>query len=231
MKLTEIVQNIKSYLYNNRIPNSNRLDDRQIIYWINTQRSLWLRREYNQMREIKNNERQVLYNVEMQAIGDENSPINLQSTMSISRSVYKIPRTIHNYLNEGIVAIRGLNKLSERINLCSREEAIYKGNGWFNKGRLFAFQDEDYIWIKYGNKNDKVNLLTNIQVEGVFENPLDVDIFNGTPNEIRLGRTEYPISSAFVTFMESEILKINIQRFISDAETNDEEQEPRRTSS
>lgn len=223
MKLPELVENIKSYLYNNRIPNSNKLDDRQIIHWINRQRALWLRREYNQMREVRNNEKQILYKISLEVIGDEFSPITLNNNMSILRSSYKVPRTIQYHVNDGILAVRGVNKLSERISYTDRESALYKGNGWFNRKKIFAFKDDDYIWIKYGPNADKDKIIKYVQVEGVFENPLEVDIFNGTPYAIQKGDSEYPISAAFMDFIDSEILKINVQRFVSDGNPNDEE--------
>ena len=223
MKLPELVENIKSYLYNNREPSSSRLDDRQIIHWINRQRALWLRREYNQMREVRNNEKQILNNVSLEIIEDVNSPIIINSNMSLLRSKYKIPRAIQFHISDGILAVRGQNKLSERISYTDRETALYKGNGWFNRKRMFAFKDDDYIWIKYGSNADKDQIIKYVQVEGVFENPLEVDVFNGTSFNIKNGVSEYPISAAFMDFIDSEILKINVQRFVSDGNPNDEE--------
>ncbi len=223
MKLPELTQNIKHYLYNRRVPNSNRLDNRQIIHWLNRQRALWLRREYNQMREIKDNERQILYNVELEVIEDELHSIPPTNSASILRSVYRIPRAIQSHISDGILSVRGKNKLSKRISYTNRENAIYKGNGWFNRKKIFAFKDDDYIWITYGSNTDKSRIIKEVQVEGVFENPIDVDVFNGTPMNIKNGDTEYPVSAAFMDFIDGEILKLNIKRFVSDGNPNDEE--------
>ncbi len=223
MKLPELIQNIKSTLYNNRVPNSNLLDDRQIIYWINEVRALFLKQEYNKVRNPQNNEKQILNNVEMIVSSNELEIIDMNAK-TLLRSKNKLPRTIQYILSEGIISVRGLNTLLERINFTSRENAIYKGNGIFNKNKLFAFKHNDYLWIKYGEKNDKSSVITNVMIEGVFENPLEVDVFNGTPNQIRFGLDEYPISEAFKPYIEDQILKTNIQRFIKDINSNDEEE-------
>lgn len=223
MKLPEIIQNIKSTLYFNKVPNTHNIDDRRIIYWINEQRALWLKREYNKMREPKTNERQILYNINMEAIKDKNNPIILSDNTYLLRSTSKIPRTIEWTFSDGVTAVRGSNKLSKRINYTSREDVIYKGNGWFNKNKIWAFKDDDYVWIKYANNADKTELVKNIQLEGIFENPIDVDIFNGTPLSIKKGEEPYPVSLSFAIYIETEILKLNAQNFILDENTNDEE--------
>ena len=84
-------------------------------------------------------------------------------------------------------------------------------------------QSRYYIRVKYGKNNDRVGILKYLQVEGVFENPLDVDVFNGTDDQIRFGEKEYPVSMTFILFIEGEILKMNVQRFVADGQANDEE--------
>jgi len=223
MKLPELVQNIRTVFYNNRIPNSNLIDNRQIIYWINEQRALFLKQEYNKVRLPDNNEKQILYNIELEPYTDGFMPITINENTTLLRSKLKLPRTIQYIIGDGIISVRSTNILSERINYVTREEVIYKGNGIFNRKSIYAFKSEDYLWIKYASNSDKSRIIKTVILEGIFEDPLSVDIFNNTPDLIRFGNSEYPIAEAFLPFIEENIFKINIQRFIKDLNPNDEE--------
>lgn len=218
MKLPELIQNIKSTLYNNRVPNSNLLDNRQIIYWINEMRALWLKREYDKVRTPYQNEKQILLEIDM--IPYDTELINGKSLL-ISKN--KLPRNIHWNTSDGITRVSGLDVMSEKINHTDRESAIYKGNGKFNRKLLFSFKNDDHLWITYGSNADKSRIPSKLKIEGIFENPLEIDEFNGTTG-ILTGDSEYPVSESFLLFIETEVFKAHIQRFIKDINSDDEEE-------
>ena len=221
MKLPELIQNVKSTLYNNRVPNTHLLDNRQIIYWINEQRALWLKREYNQVRPPMQNEKQVLENIELEIVDDEDI-IDINN-YTLLKSKKKLPRTIQYNISDGVSYVSGTKMLSKKINYTTKNNMLYKGNGIFNRKQIFAFKDNDYLWIKYGHNMDKSRILKYVKLQGIFENPLEVDIFNDNDNSIRFGLSEYPVSESFLPFIETEILKTHQNFFIKDISSNDEE--------
>lgn len=223
MKLPELIQNIKSILYTNKIPATNKIDNRQIIYWINEQRALWLKREYNQIRPPQHNELQSLYNIEMEVIDNENTLGIVNKTLL--RSKKTIPRTIQYNLSDGIRYVSGTKLLSNKLNYVSKNDMLYKGNGIFNRKRIYAFKDNDYLYIKYGINTDKSRIVKHVTIQGVFENPLEVDEFNNLSNYIRFGLSEYPVSESFLPFIEEQILKTHITYFTKDIANNDEEED------
>ena len=222
MKLPELIQNIKSTLYNSRVPNTTLLDNRQIIYWINKQRALWLKREYNQLRSPQQNEKQVLNDIELKVYKNIVYPINI-ITHTLMRSKLKIPRTIQYNISDGVLGVFGKDRFDIVLNYTDRNSVIYKGNGVFNRKQIFVFKDNDYLWLKYANNLDKSRIVKNVVLEGVFENPLEVDEFNNTNDNIYEGIDEYPVSEAFLEYIEEGIYKINPNKFIKDEQANDEE--------
>ena len=66
-------------------------------------------------------------------------------------------------------------------------------------------------------------MVRNVNLEGIFENPLEVDTFNGTKNLIRFGKEEYPVSEAFLAFIEQNIWQTHINQFVMDIQANDNE--------
>ena len=131
MKLPELIQNIKSTLYNNRVPNTHNLDDRQIIYWINEQRALFLKQEYNKVRSPLHNEIQTLFDIELEISNDTSIPIDMKSN-TLLKSKKKIPRTIQWNLSDGVLGVYPTDILENNINYTDRESVIYNGNGIFN---------------------------------------------------------------------------------------------------
>jgi hypothetical protein len=78
-----------------------------------------------------------------------------------------------------------------------------------------VYKEGDYLKLKYGNQNQKTVMPIKLRATGIFENPLEVDDFNGTEDNILNGIDKYPISQKFVEYIKAEILKLNATSFYS----------------
>jgi hypothetical protein len=90
---------------------------------------------------------------------------------------------------------------------------------------IYFFKIDDYIYAKFPDTHLRVNIPTNVMIEGVFENPLEVDDFNETIDNIWDGIDEYPISRKFIEYLKNAILTTNFAPMLSipsDSTGNDE---------
>jgi hypothetical protein len=215
MKLPNIVDDLLLIISRGSIPQSSIFDKRLIIQWITNQRALWLYNEFNKGREFRNNELQILNDVELE-IDTESSMLNsLPYGTTLLRSVETLPRTIQFTSRDGIVSIRSQNKQIQRFNYVPREQVPYSGNGMFNKSMIYFFKIDDRLYAKYGPDSLRINIPNTVIVEGIFEDPLEVDEFNGFDDNIRNGISEYPVSMRFVEYIKNAILETNFLKLIT----------------
>lgn len=225
MKLHNIIDDLQLTLHRANVHNATNIDKRLLVQWVNNQRALWLSNEYNKGREFRNNEIQTLDIVEMEVDTTSSITFNLPKSITLLKSKERLPRTLQFQTRDGLVAIRPLNRQIPRFNYVSREQVPYSGNGKYNKGMVFFFKIDDYLYMKYGGDNWKNNIPLQLMLEGVFENPLEVDEFNNTIDYIWDGKDEYPISMKFVEYIKNAILETNFIRLMSsptDKMNNDE---------
>lgn len=225
MTLPELIYDVKTIIQSGKLSDDSIYDSRLITYWLNTQRALWLNNEYNKGRYVRNNEVQVLFNVEMQVINaDETTGLNLGG--QLVRSVNPLPRNIEIHSRDLITAVRSVDMIYRKaINYVSRDQAVFSGNGMMNRNELFAFKVNDYLYLKYGEQSQRDQIPLHLRVEGVFENPLEVDEFNGTLDQIWNGITQYPISAKFVDYIKGAIMQGNVIpmiKFPRDTQNNEE---------
>lgn len=231
MKLPEIVYDIKTIIHGGKIPDDTIFDNRLIAHWIDTQRALWLTNEYNKGIELENNEVQTIYDLEFEII--DSSELQIYDTdINVLRSKITVPRTLTSRTRDLITGIRGIDVLGHKLNYVRREQALYSGNGMFNRSYLYVFKHNDYLYIKYGNQNRQSAIPLHLRVEGVFEKPMEVDVTNNTIDNIWKGVTEYPISVRFVQYIKGEIIKADVNTLfntVKDSANNDEYDETGRT--
>jgi len=225
MKLPHIIDDLVLTLTRINTPNANMLDRRLLVQWLTNQRALWFANEVNKGRELMNNEIQSLTEVEMELDTSSSFYTTVPIGVSVMRSKKRLPRTIQFQTRDGLISIRPQNKQMQRFNYVAREQVPYCGNGKYNKSMIYFFKIDDYLYAKFGEESLKVNIPTKVGIEGVFENPLEVDTFNGTEDNIWDGVDEYPISMKFIEYLKNTILTTNFVPMMStpsDTTANDE---------
>lgn len=226
MKLMNIVDDLLLSIRRLNVPNANKIDKRLLVQWINNQRALWLTNEINKGREFMNNEVQTLKSVAMKPDADSSFFTTTPRGYTILKSELPLPRVIQFQVRDGVVSVRPRNKQFQRFNYVAREQAPYSGNGKYNRGMIYFFKIDDYLYAKYATDNLNVNIPTDVMLEGIFENPLEVDDFNNTVDNIWNGIDEYPISMKFVEYLKSAIITANFAQMLavpSDNTNNDED--------
>ena len=153
------------------------LDKRLIKDLINQSRANWIRKEHNKNRSIDDNIIQDLGCVDVILVDRVSANCCEVSTdCVILRSREKIPNAIELNHDKIITRISAVDFMSIPIIFMDYEQAIYFGNGRYNKKSLGAFIKNNYLYIIY-NKGAFNLLLETLNVQGVFEDPTEAAQF------------------------------------------------------
>jgi len=193
------------------------LDTRLLIRLLNSFRAIHIKNIYNQNKEIDENLAQEI-NFQVDIADQSTIPyINTEDRILISDR--EIPQVIKLSHRDLILNIRNPKILTDNYNYVSKDNAIYAGNGKFNKKDIFSFIYNDRLYIKLKRDNPKIGLITTISMRAIFENPLDCIPFQY--NEyIDPMNYEYPLTDTTWGYIKSQILQNGLQ--IINAEQNEQ---------
>lgn len=183
------------------------VDQRLIIRWLNLQRALWLKNEFNKNGVISDKVKQSFPTVMKLTSGSEIQGV--KSTSVLLKSDIEIPDTIIRQHKDTITSIHNADILNERYNYVTKDDAIYSGNGKMSSKDVFSFIYNKYLYIKTQKSNPKIKLINNIVVEGVFEDPIEVAvnyIKSGSPFYDDMER-DYPLPDTLWNYMKEQIIK------------------------
>lgn len=191
------------------------IDDRMIIRLMNQFRTQYIKNHYNQNKSIDRGLTQTI-NLEMNPV-DMSTMDFISTTHRILRSRQSIPKIIKLSHRDLVVSVRNAKLLSDSYNYVTKEDAIYAGNGKVNKKDVFVFvnhDDNDYLYVKLSKENPKLNLLTYISLQAIFENPLECKelIYSFAYDEdgytyIEDRDIEYPMTDTIWGYIKSNILR------------------------
>lgn len=201
MKLGHYVYEIRALLPNDWLD----VDQRIIVRWINLQRALWLKNEFNKNRIIDDKVKQS-FSINMKLV-NRSEVLGIKDTHVILKSNKVIPYSIVRHYNDTITSVHNPDMLGERFNYLPKDDAVYSGNGKTNTKDIFTFIYNDYLYIKINKCNPKNKLINHVVVEGVFEDPVQVDadyIYEGGIYD-EMDR-EYPLPDSLWNYMKEQII-------------------------
>lgn len=207
-KIIDYIKELRYELLKNDLLDNKLIDDRLLYEIINQQRSLWIKNELNKGRSIEDNIRQTIDGIELKVL-DDNTFKSFNTRYRILSSVQEIPRTVELSHRDNILVVRGSKFGSEKFNYIHRDKFTFAGNNRFTKDSIHCTLYKNHIYIKVDKNNTKNSLLTNISIEGVFENPIDVYMLSESAKYENYDPREeiYPISLAMWTYIKGTILQ------------------------
>jgi len=204
--LNQLTFDILELVRGNSISDDIEIDERQIIYHINNQRALWLKREMEKPgAEIDQNIEQDLGCVEL-TTADSAECCDIESGCVLLRTKKKIPKTLKFGSSENnITRVGPVDKITTPFNFVPYGRAVYSGHGKYTKDLIYAYLLNDYIYIK---TSDKIaQLMEYINVRGVFEDPTAVSAFIDCDNQSCFSLDdEYPIHTYIIPYIKEQIL-------------------------
>lgn len=172
MKISEIIQRIQSLYSKGVESDDSRLTNRHIYNKILTIRTRLIAEDRINNRKISPWNQDTLSCVEVISIPAYECPCILPpSCKTVLRSKEKLPKAI-----DGMLTSINSVENSIKIDLVNKNSARYISSNKYTGNKVNAFIEEDYLYII---RETSIGV---IQVRGVFEDPIQVDLFNLTCN-------------------------------------------------
>lgn len=208
--LNHYIYDLKGLLRNHNLVDEDLLTDRQVEFWIKTQRELWIKRRDKALIGNDNSITQTLITPVI-SIDRSYKPDLVPAEYRILRSEDQLPKAISFDSWDGIVSTGSIDMVGKRFNHCSMEEAINSGWGRFNRSQIFTFTYDSYLFLISQSYDNYWKLISQASVKGIWSDPREVGNFihiDGdpcwTPDD------EYPLSLDLWEFMKDMIYKGNI---------------------
>lgn len=211
MILNKYIYDIKGLLRNHNIVDDDLLSDRQVEFWIVSQRATWIKRRD---KAFIAKDHSLMQTVTFPVISIDRSFNNVDIPVNyrILRSEEQLPKTINFESWDGYISVGPVDMAARRFNHKEYEEAINSGWGRFNRSQIFTFSHDSYIYFISQSHDDYWKLLSQAAAIGIFEDPREVSEFthiDGQP--CWSADMEYPISLDLWAYMKDEIRKGNVE--------------------
>lgn len=168
MKIKEIIQRIQSLYSHGVESDDSRLTNRHIYNKIKTIRTKLISQDRVNIKSVSHWNQDTLFCVELESIPAYECPCLLPSTCKrVLRSKQQIPKAIEGMITS-IVSVEN----SLKIDLVNKNSARYISSNKYTGNKINAFIEEDYLYII---RDTSIGI---VQLRGVFEDPIEVDLFN-----------------------------------------------------
>lgn len=176
---------------------------REIEKEIAIQRSLLIRNELNKKRTIDPNIVQDLGCLELEET-DSSLCCNIGTGCTILQTKEDIPKTIELHYMPSITRVGPVDRRDIKYTLVSWDRAAVVGTNKYTKNLEYAVYDNNKIYVITNN-----NLLSYINVRGVFEDPKEVAKFKkcDTGKSCFSPDDPYPLNQWMFAYIEDIVLK------------------------
>jgi len=186
--LNEITYDLLQHIRANNSDDDD-IDLRSIKYWIKNQRALWLKNELGK------------WKVTSRGIIQDLGTLSLESSGTLKRTTTDVPNFLFVRGEPRITRVGPVAITDKNYSIVHYNHSHFVHNGRFNSDIVSAFLYNDRIYLV-----GAVTSLTQVNVQGVFEDPLDVTGMTAD--------SEYPIHDGFLPYVKTEILKLDVKQFI-----------------
>jgi hypothetical protein len=207
--------------YRANIKDSDPIDIRLIKNWIRTNRAKLIKQRLSQpLFAISDSLTQDLGLIEIEEIDSSIVP-NLPAKSSLFRTIIKIPRTIdRKNVGHSFIRIGPADRLTEKYDVLSLENALRSGYGRFNRNDIISFILDDRLYLY--TRGSMVFIPQYIDVIGIFEDPIMAGKIN---DPLYDDDSLYPITESIIDDLESLIFngvfKITINQLEDKVEDNE----------
>lgn len=178
---------------------------------INEQRALFLRNEYNKNRSLDPYVIQTLKCIQMELVSPFDCCFTIPSDCKILKSVKEIPNTLELFYTKGISSVGPADITLPRYILIDYSRVAYAGNGRSNRNAVYAFLYDNHLYLI--SKDPKVNLIKNITVRGVFEDPTSLGNFlDCSGNSCYSIHDPYPMNLWMWAYVKPSVLQQLMQK-------------------
>jgi len=203
----EVIYDIMEVVRGNQISDDTEISERHVIYQVDIQRALWLRKEYNKPGvSIDTQITQDLGCLELVEV-DAAECCTIELGCTVLRTKKKMPKAVKFHSSLGITRVGPIHKLKLPFTYMDYDKAIYTASAEskYSKG-VITFSLNDYVYVIMTDPN--MIHLTHINVRGVWESPAAVTDFACDVE----GTTcfsfddEYPVNIHLLPYIKEQVL-------------------------
>jgi len=193
----------------------SKLDSRIIERWINSQRALWIKNRA--FKGVISDEKYYQTLKEAQVTPSPDRFVEWSNSSSKYLTTAQIIPSVLNVKGEYLIKscrTSGLN--GKEISIVSKEDAKHIGLGKFNNSDLYGFIYDRRLFIKVPKNDYKAALITNIDIDAIFEQPRDLSMYsNNGVISYNPDEDPYPISDTVWDYIEGQIKANNFSMYNS----------------
>jgi len=180
------------------------LDTRLLTRILNQFRTIYIKNQYNQNRTIDEN---LAQEIDFQVdITDQSTIGYINTTDRILKSKLELPNVVKLSHRDMVLSVRNPKILADSYNFLTKSQAVYAGNGRFNKEDIFAFLYKNHLYLKLKKENPKIGLITVVSMFAIFEDPLECIPFQ-TNEYVDPRDYEYPMTDTIWGYVKANILR------------------------
>lgn len=226
MTVERIVYDVREAL--KKYSDDSELDDRYIIYLYDIKRAKYIRQALNNiMRPIDISVKQDLC-LELETVSAMECGIDL-TCKELIRTKRPIPTPLQLHDRTAITRVGPVDRIGRPFNFITREKAVYALDAPYPNAVYAFLHHDEHIYLTSNNNN--THLLTCINVEGVFEHPLDLGDYSkccGCTDPqpcFDMLTSEYPIQPHYIDLIKNEIVAelANLEQLPEDKNNNSED--------
>lgn len=215
MILNKYIYDIRGLLRNHTNIDEDLLTDRQIEFWIAAQRATWITRKDSAYIEKNHSFRQTLIDG-VEILDRSFEPSLVTAGYKILRNETDLPKTIQFNSRGGIIETGPIDMGAYRFNHVEYNEAVWSGNGRFNREMIYSFYKDNRIYLISRSLSNHWYLIDNMAITGIFEDPRAVESFKHISGEACwTADDEYPLSLDLWEYMKDMIKKGNIESLVN----------------
>lgn len=222
-KLNEIIYDIRESI--KEFSDDTEIDNRHLIYLINTKRAKYLRQDLNNMQKTTDMSIQQSFCIGLVEVSAAECGISA-GCETMLRTSKPLPTPIELHLSPAITKVKPAHRLGMPFTFKDKSKVIFLQHAPYGKS-IYTYLDTDgYLYIV--SKNDVHKLLDCISVSGIFENPLELSAFKNCCNCPEVEATcydetkEYPLQPHYIDLIKSDIVNDLVRiKQIPEDKTND----------
>lgn len=199
----DVREGIKQY------QDDSEIDDRHITHLFNIKRAKYLRQELNNLQRSVDVSITQTFCETLEEVSINQCNLDFVCG-KILRTKRPIPQALELHLAPAITAVRPTNITSTPFSFLTKERALYSQFSPF-KNNIYSFLNDDgHIYLISESKS--LRLIECITVSGVFEDPLDLKVYNNCcdcetfTSCFDINDTNYPLQSHYIDLIKTEII-------------------------
>lgn len=219
MDYSKVIYSIRERI--KQLVDDSSINNKEILFHVNTQRALFYRNQYNQRNRIVDEEIKQLLNVTMTQAPDEicGSGVNCY----VIKSTKKIPATIELHHKNALFKATSNELTQYPFSIVTWNQFPYVSLNKYSKNEIFvALAPDGYLYAKSANK--LIKFVTTILLTAILEDPTDVKNFTLCPDNTSgcfdLDTFDYPIKSYAFAYIMEQVIKI----FLGKLQTPEDEE-------